>query len=87
MVAFAYRNMSVYVISVQIRDKSLSKYRKKSQLSVSQSRKQNSPVKNDGFEKSEGQKIGEIKTAEGSVIVFYKTSDGKIKKMKEESKK
>ena len=60
---------------------------KKSQLSVSQSRKQNSPVKNDGFEKSEGQKIGEIKTAEGSVIVFYKTSDGKIKKMKEESKK
>ena len=60
---------------------------KKSQLSVSQSRNQNSPVKNDGFEKSEGQKIGEIKTAEGSVIVFYKTSDGKIKKMKEESKK
>ena len=60
---------------------------KKSQLSVSQSRKQNSPVKNDGLEKSEGQKIGEIKTAEGSVIVFYKTSDGKIKKMKEESKK
>ena len=57
---------------------------KKSQLSVSQSRKQNSPVKNDGLEKSEGQKIGEIKTAEGSVIVFYKTSDGKIKKMKEE---
>ena len=41
----------------------------------------------DGLEKSEGQKIGEIKTAEGSVIVFYKTSDGKIKKMKEESKK
>ena len=60
---------------------------KKSQLSVSQSRKQNSPVKNDGLEKSEGQKIGEIKTAEGSVIVFYKTSDGKIKKMKEKSKK
>lgn len=60
---------------------------KKSQLSVSQSRKQNSPVKNDGLEKSEGQKIGEIKTAEGSVIIFYKTSDGKIKKMKEESKK
>ena len=58
---------------------------KKTQLSVSQSRKQNSPVKNDGLEKSEDQKIGEIKTAEGSVIVFYKTSDGKIKKMKEES--
>ena len=60
---------------------------KKSQLSVSQSRKQNSPVKNEGLEKSKGQKIGEIKTAEGSVIVFYKTSDGKIKKVKEESKK
>ena len=47
----------------------------------------NPPDKNEKNEKTVSNKIGEIKTAEGSVIVFYKTSDGKIKKMKEESKK
>ena len=59
----------------------------KNQKIIGQSQKLNPPDKNENNEKTVSNKIGEIKTAEGSVIVFYKTSDGKIKKMKEESKK
>ncbi len=48
--------------------------------------KEKLPEKNISLEKSEGQKIGEIKTSEGKVIVFYKTSEGKIKKIMEGNK-
>ena len=58
----------------------------KNQKIIGQSQKLNPPDKNEKNEKTVSNKIGEIKTSDGNVIIFYKSTDGKIKKIMEAQK-
>ena len=53
----------------------------KNQKIIGQSQKLSPPDKNEKNEKTVSNKIGEIKTSDGNVIIFYKSTDGKIKKI------
>lgn len=58
----------------------------KNQKIIGQSQKLSPPDKNEKNEKTVSNKIGEIKTSDGNVIIFYKSTDGKIKKIMEAQK-